>query len=538
VKAVTAPPSWSDDELRAFVRGRTLSVRDGLAGLAPAPAWLEAEATGIFPFDSTVALTLTHPDDQALLVDAYLRALAEPGVPCPARVRARFGGDWALHDLVWVNQLDNDRVNAVLGTSATVDGPPVPAPGPVMAPREGVGAWLVTTLDPSGIILDAEGLVERTLGYRADEVVGRHAATFVHPDELTSIVVSWLELGAQPGATRTAERRWVRADGSDVWLRSSYVRVEGVTGAGVMLVCEDITERISRQQELITRRDALRAMTEQRRALVQDLSVFANQVPTPVFRCDTTGRVLFHNDRWDLVARGATRLHDIVAPADHPALDEALAAAVSGGEHAVEVAGADGSTVWLARLRGSRSGSERFVGSITDVTDNARFRRAARCDHLTGALNRATLDKLDLAGGAGSTVVVFVDLDGFKAVNDTFGHDAGDAVLTEVAQRLMAAVRPVDLVSRYGGDEFVVVLAGADDIDEAEAARRIERSLGGPIRLPGVDRPGAEPDRWQPRASVGATRVQPGDDIATAVRRADLAMLAVKRSRAAAPGPP
>jgi diguanylate cyclase (GGDEF)-like protein len=110
------------------------------------------------------------------------------------------------------------------------------------------------------------------------------------------------------------------------------------------------------------------------------------------------------------------------------------------------------------------------------------LRRLAWHDALTGLPNRNLLTDrmrqlIALAGRNGDRVaVLFVDLDGFKAVNDTLGHDAGDTVLKEVAQRLQAVLRRSDTVARLGGDEFVIA---APEIDtRADAARIAEKVLG------------------------------------------------------------
>lgn len=107
------------------------------------------------------------------------------------------------------------------------------------------------------------------------------------------------------------------------------------------------------------------------------------------------------------------------------------------------------------------------------------IRYQAEHDHLTGLSNRQAFDKRleDALRQSGTlraeTAIVFLDLDGFKAVNDEHGHAAGDAVLIEAAERLRAAVRAGDVVARLGGDEFMVVAPGLDG--EAGAARVAEK---------------------------------------------------------------
>ncbi len=127
---------------------------------------------------------------------------------------------------------------------------------------------------------------------------------------------------------------------------------------------------------------------------------------------------------------------------------------------------------------------------VEDVTDRhvseQRLRHLALHDALTDLPGRPlVLSRLDaaLAGqGPGLVAVLFVDLDGFKLVNDALGHSAGDRVLIEAAQRLRAAVRPGDTVGRFGGDEFLVVCPGLGDRDEGLAvARRVERTISAPF---------------------------------------------------------
>jgi diguanylate cyclase (GGDEF)-like protein/PAS domain S-box-containing protein len=153
-----------------------------------------------------------------------------------------------------------------------------------------------------------------------------------------------------------------------------------------------------------------------------------------------------------------------------------------------------GSTRWLAvssrRLSpedGSRSAvliTLRDVTAVRSATE--RFAHQAMHDPLTGLPNRTHLvERLSGLRAAGAlTAVLFIDLDDLKAVNDTFGHDVGDAVILNAAQRLRAAVRNEDLVCRYAGDEFVVLLVGAITADGLAAlADRIDKMLTEPVSI-------------------------------------------------------
>jgi diguanylate cyclase (GGDEF)-like protein len=127
--------------------------------------------------------------------------------------------------------------------------------------------------------------------------------------------------------------------------------------------------------------------------------------------------------------------------------------------------------------------------------------------------------------------VLYLDLDGFKAVNDRGGHEAGDRLLCDVAQRLQDGLRQGDLVARVGGDEFVVLLPGCRD---TEAARAIAESLRARLSPPYTLPDGA----FQLDASVGiACFPLDGSDPDTLMAQADRAMYAAKRERPKKPGP-
>jgi len=126
------------------------------------------------------------------------------------------------------------------------------------------------------------------------------------------------------------------------------------------------------------------------------------------------------------------------------------------------------------------------------VAAREAFRAQATHDTLTGFWNRgAILDLLarELARAhreGGPVALVMADLDHFKHINDTYGHSAGDAVLSEVTRRMTAAVRPYDTLGRFGGEEFLLVLPGFSEIRAAVLAERIRsRVAGTPLDIPG-----------------------------------------------------
>jgi diguanylate cyclase (GGDEF)-like protein/PAS domain S-box-containing protein len=173
-----------------------------------------------------------------------------------------------------------------------------------------------------------------------------------------------------------------------------------------------------------------------------------------------------------------------------------------------------------------------FLGIAYDITEQKRkedyLNYLAHHDVLTGLPNRALLHDriglaLDRAHRFGQRVgIMVVDLDHFKRINDTLGHAAGDRLLATVAERLLACVRSIDTVARLGGDEFVVILSDIDDIDQAlTVAEKILCEIGRAISHP--------TGSIQITPSIGLCLFPDhGEDIATLLKHADVAMYAAK----------
>ena len=194
---------------------------------------------------------------------------------------------------------------------------------------------------------------------------------------------------------------------------------------------------------------------------------------------------------------------------------------------------------WLscttAPLRDAAGAVEYVIATFSDVTAEraASQRMAWRAlhDELTGLANRALLyDRLegslaaaDVEGG-GPYAVLFCDLDGFKAVNDRFGHSVGDALLVSAATRLAAVMREHDMVARWGGDEFVVLADGLDGAPVLEFAERLRSAVANPFEL--IDDEG-RPITVNVTLSVGVAMA--GSSAPTVLRLADLALYEAKR---------
>ena len=152
-----------------------------------------------------------------------------------------------------------------------------------------------------------------------------------------------------------------------------------------------------------------------------------------------------------------------------------------------------------------------------------RSQLQAATDPLTGLLNRRTLETRarDLVDAGDGFAVVVADLDNFKQLNDTFGHDAGDRALRLFSRVLTTSLRPEDIVCRYGGEEFVVVLPGADADAATMAMERIRESLA--LALASGTAPGFT-------ASFGVTDRRMGSTLAELIEVADMALMDAKRT--------
>lgn len=264
-----------------------------------------------------------------------------------------------------------------------------------------------------------------------------------------------------------------------------------------------------------------------------------------MFRTDTHGELLEVNRSFARMLGYDRRealvgLSDAELYRDPNVRDEVHRTVARDGEvrnREVRGVGRDGRDVWMlisaARIEDPLEDGPVVLGTAVEIgrrkAMEERLEDIAHHDDLTGLANRRLLEEkagqtLALSErGEGRACLLYLDLDGFKRINDRLGHRAGDEVLIRVAERLEAAARGTDVVARVGGDEFVVLLAEVDGREAARsAARRLVDRVGGPLELDGRTL------RVEVCAGVALHRIH-GESFGKLLEAADHAMYEAKR---------
>lgn len=268
--------------------------------------------------------------------------------------------------------------------------------------------------------------------------------------------------------------------------------------------------------------------------------------PNPIFALRGDGRILFANKGFERITGGSPgtdgeRFLALLRPTDRERLERAAHRARTTGNHqALDVELASRSDVVrqyscaISPFDEISDHNSAIVIALTDVTARAREAERSRYlafhDPLTGLMNRAALnqrlqelvDQSRRHPESPEWAVLFVDLDKFKAINDTLGHSYGDKVLVEAAHRIADVAPRSDLCFRLGGDEFVLIVTGLEDgLDALRVATQIVDTLQESVHIDG--------SVVSLRASVGVT-IHPsnGLSVADVLRKADLAMYEAK----------
>jgi diguanylate cyclase (GGDEF)-like protein/PAS domain S-box-containing protein len=337
----------------------------------------------------------------------------------------------------------------------------------VVATEEVIPRFCRTRKSEMSVFLDIDEATTKILGWSREQMVGRRSIDFIHPDDQGRSISGWMEMAAGPGASSRTRLRHLCRNGSWRWLEITNLNALDDPERGCVIAeMADISDEM--------------AALESVRAREQLLERLAEALPLGLFQVDTDRHIVYTNDRLHRIigkSRATTFDEQMVnvVPEDWPLLVQAVDAVLDDsldGEVTVRLQppGPGHQRLCTMSLRALTTQAGEVSGAIVcvaDVTESTQMHneleRHAMLDPLTECHNlRSVMSALKITLDAHSeawpgTAVIFVDVDRFKCVNDTFGHAAGDELLTVVADRLRSTVRADDIVGRIGGDEFLVV---------------------------------------------------------------------------------
>lgn len=354
------------------------------------------------------------------------------------------------------------------------------------------------SMDENGRIVEWSSQAERDFGWSRAEVIGSSLAETILPDEDLEHYQPGLQRMLD-GDSRILGRRLevtaARRNGIRFPVELNFSGVRTSDGHRFNAFVHDISER--RRSE-----EALHQANQRFRSAFDDAAI-GMAIVSPEGRFLRVNRALvellgYSED--ELVGMG---FGDITHPEDRDQGLRALEEMVEGLRDRFQTEEryfhADGQVIWTdlstTIVRDSESRPLYLLSQIQDISvrkeTEARLAHRASHDELTGLPNRGVLeDRMVLALNRQRRerkpiTILYLDLDGFKRVNDTHGHDAGDYLLIAIAKRLTALVRPTDVVSRLGGDEFVVLCESMDEKAATKLAKRIVEVVPTPIEVEG-----------------------------------------------------
>jgi diguanylate cyclase (GGDEF)-like protein/PAS domain S-box-containing protein len=364
-------------------------------------------------------------------------------------------------------------------------------------------------------MIDVSPAIQELLGVSREDWLSDYQGwqKFIHPEDRERVVAE-SDRCVSTGDSFEVEYRAIRTDGQEIWIREDCVLVHAKDGSptywlGLML---DITEQVHTQRRLFEAQEKYGALVEQIPAIVYvdlvDDTMTTTYVSPQIEKLLGVSAAEYIADP----ALWTKMLH----PDDHDAaMDTYLTGRQSGEPFVFEyrLVGRNGQVLWFrdsAVVLADAHGNPQMVqGVMLDITERkdaeVQIAFLAYHDKLTGLPNRAMFDELldlTLARARRNDVgvaVIALDLDDFKLVNESLGHEAGDQLLMELADRLKEATRETDLIARPGGDEFLMLLGDLDktppmpggedgaSIAAESVAVRVQQALLSPFEVAGTE---------------------------------------------------
>jgi diguanylate cyclase (GGDEF)-like protein/PAS domain S-box-containing protein len=379
---------------------------------------------------------------------------------------------------------------------------------------------LVSITDLEGRFTYLSGANYRLLGYDQNELLGRAVFELVHHDDLPMVLTKF-QSAITKGKNDLVEYRAVKKDGSVVWLETigSLVFNDQGQPEGAIFSTRDISERIKALEQIKEARDQYRSLV--------------NNLPGIAYRCknDDQWTMLYISDDVDPITgypaeefiNNAVRSYESVIHQDDSedvkkVIREAIACKKDWSVN-YRVFHKNGTVRWVNEKASAifdDAGHVKFIdGLILDITEQKKLddkiKYLSYHDQLTDLYNRHYFEhcKEELAKTLLISVIM-TDVNGLKLINDTYGHDAGDQLLRKYADLIKQSFKGTDLLFRWGGDEFIIILKNTREAESWELCNRLIKHCGNtfvrdiPLSI-----------------SVGISSKLPGGDIGKAIKEAE-----------------